>query len=317
MQESRLFKIIYHLLERGQATAPELAKKFEVSVRTIYRDVDALSEAGIPIYTEPGRNGGIRLLENFVLNRAVLSEEEKQEVLASLQSLGATGIKGTDILGKISALFDAEGESWLEVDFSRWGYHQSDNEKFEALKTAVIHRKCVKFAYAGSDGTTMERMVWPLKLSYKSKAWYLKAYCTVRKDFRLFKLSRILSWKVLEESFASCTCPGKTELRFKGYSSEESPPGKYHIEEYPLKEYPAIVLRFPNEVSYRVYDEFDPADVERTEDGGLSVHFRVPVDDWLVGFLLSFGEKVEIVEPVRLKQMLARQAEAIYRKNKP
>ena len=83
------------------------------------------------------------------------------------------------------------------------------------------------------------------------------------------------------------------------------------------KEYPAIVLRFPNEVSYRVYDEFDPADVERTEDGGLSVHFRVPVDDWLVGFLLSFGEKVEIVEPVRLKQMLARQAEAIYRKNKP
>ena len=90
MQESRLFKIIYHLLDKGKATALELAEKFEVSVRTIYRDIDALSEAGIPIYTETGRNGGIHLMDDFVLDKAVLSEEEKQEILLALQSMNIT-----------------------------------------------------------------------------------------------------------------------------------------------------------------------------------------------------------------------------------
>ena len=87
MQESRLFKILYYLLEKGRTTAPELAKRFEVSVRTIYRDMDALSEAGIPVYAESGRNGGICLLDSFVLDKTVLSDNEKQEILASLQSL--------------------------------------------------------------------------------------------------------------------------------------------------------------------------------------------------------------------------------------
>ena len=91
MQGSRLFKIIYYLLNKGQATASELSEKFEVSVRTIYRDIDALSEAGIPVYTEAGRSGGIRLLGDFVLDRAVLSEEEKKEVLSALSSLSVTG----------------------------------------------------------------------------------------------------------------------------------------------------------------------------------------------------------------------------------
>ena len=90
MQESRLFKILYHLLDKGQATAPELAERFEVSVRTIYRDIDALSGAGIPVYTEAGRNGGIHLLNDFVLDKAVLSEAEKQEILAALQSIHTT-----------------------------------------------------------------------------------------------------------------------------------------------------------------------------------------------------------------------------------
>lgn len=90
MQESRLFRIIYYLLEKGQATAPELAERFEVSVRTIYRDIDSLSAAGIPIYAESGRNGGIRLMHGFVLDQTVLSKEEKQEILSALQSINIT-----------------------------------------------------------------------------------------------------------------------------------------------------------------------------------------------------------------------------------
>ena len=117
MQESRLFKIVYHLLDRGQATAPELAEKFEVSVRTIYRDIDALSGAGIPIYTETGRNGGIHLLNEFVLDKAMLSEEEKQEILTALQSMNtAQDMGGSQTLQKLSAVFHLDSENWLEVD---------------------------------------------------------------------------------------------------------------------------------------------------------------------------------------------------------
>lgn len=90
MQESRLFKVVYHLLDKGRATASELAEKFEVSVRTIYRDIDALSGAGIPIYAEAGRNGGIYLMNDFVMDKAVLTEEEKREILTALHSINST-----------------------------------------------------------------------------------------------------------------------------------------------------------------------------------------------------------------------------------
>ena len=87
MKESRLFKIVYYLLDKGRTTAPELAQEFEVSVRTIYRDIDALSESGIPVYAETGRNGGIYLLDNYVLDKALLSDKEKLEILSSLHLL--------------------------------------------------------------------------------------------------------------------------------------------------------------------------------------------------------------------------------------
>lgn len=202
MQESRLFKIVYHLLNKGRATAPELAEKFEVSVRTIYRDMDVLNGAGIPIYTEAGRNGGIYLMNDFVLDRAVLSEEEKQEILTALQSINSTRNRNNhQTLQKLSAIFNISSENWLEVDFSRWGNKGTDNEKFELLKSAVIYQKCVKITYANSCGTINERIVQPLKMSYKSMAWYLKAYCTKEQDYRIFKLTRIIDLEVLTDGF--------------------------------------------------------------------------------------------------------------------
>lgn len=120
MQESRLFRIVYFLLNRGQVTAAELAREFEVSVRTIYRDIDALSGAGIPVYAETGRNGGISLLDNYVLDRTILSEKERQDILAALQSLSAAGNtcdKAT--LDKLSALFRlplTTGMKWISPD---------------------------------------------------------------------------------------------------------------------------------------------------------------------------------------------------------
>ena len=233
MQESRLFQIVYYLLDKGQATAPELAKRFEVSARTIYRDIDALSGAGIPVYAEAGRNGGIRLMSDFVLDQALLSWEEKQEILAALQSINITrNLTESQTLQKLSAMFALPSENWLEVDFSRWGNQGFDKEKFELLKTAVIHRRHVKIRYAGSGGDVGERTVQPYKLVYRAKAWYLKAFCTEKQDMRTFKLNRILELTLLEERFVRRGFPEEPD------DSEE--------------DYPLITLRFPGEMAYRV-----------------------------------------------------------------
>ncbi|MDE6853334.1 MAG: YafY family transcriptional regulator [Lachnospiraceae bacterium] len=296
MQESRLFKIVYHLLDKGQATAPELAEKFEVSVRTIYRDIDALSGAGIPVYAEAGRNGGIYLMNDFVIDKALLSEEEKQEVLTALQSISATkNSSNNQTLQKLSAIFNVSSEDWLEVDFSRWGNRGTDNEKFELLKSAVIYQKCVRISYANSYGITSERIVQPLKMSYKSMSWYLKAYCTVKKDYRIFKLNRIIDLEVLTDSFCKSSFPE---------------------DETTSQTCNRIVLRFPQNMSYRVYDEFDITQVSIKENGDLIVSVEMPKDEWLIGYLLTFGTQVDIIEPAYLKDVVAEQAKKIYEKYK-
>lgn len=297
MQESRLFKIVYHLLDKGQATAPELAEKFEVSVRTIYRDIDALSGAGIPVYAEAGRNGGIYLMNDFVLDQAVLSEEEKQEILTALQSIHSTkSIDSRQTLEKLSAIFNMSSENWLEVDFSRWGNNGTDNEKFELLKSAIIHQKCIKITYANSCGTISERIVQPLKMSYKSMSWYLKAYCTKKQDYRIFKLTRIVDLEILTDSFCKRSFPESDEAMGQTCST--------------------IVLRFPENMSYRVYDEFDKTQVSKKENGDLIVSVEMPEDEWLIGYLLSFGTQVDIIEPAGLRGIVAERAKNIFEKYK-
>lgn len=298
MSDSRLFKILYYLLDRKRATAPELAAEFEVSTRTIYRDVEALSSAGIPIYAETGRNGGIHLLQDYILDRAILSEKEKQEVLTAIQSILATGyIGGKETLTKLSALFNVNTRNWLEVDFSRWGKRAFDNSKFEILKTAVIQCQEIKIVYESTKSERSTRTIQPLKLSYKSKEWYLKAFCMKQQDFRIFKLNRILELELLNNTFIPRPYPEQKNNLQKICSR--------------------IVLLFSKEIAYRVYDEFDETQIEYQKNGDLIACAEMPVNTWLIGYLLSFGAQVEIIEPAYLKAVLAAQAQEIYKKNKP
>lgn len=297
MSDSRLFKILYYLLEKGRATAPELAEKFEVSPRTIYRDAEALSGAGIPVYTEPGRNGGICLLHDFVLDRTILSEKERQEVLTAMQSISATGLSsGKETLTKLAGLFHMDTENWLEIDFSRWGNSSTDNSKFEMLKTAITGHRAIRIIYESTGSGRSQRALWPLKLSYKSKEWYLKAFCLQKQDFRIFKLNRILQLTLLDQTFVPIPYPEQEK------DWPQTPP--------------RIVLGFPKEIAYRVYDEFDPAEIRIQKNGDFLVDTKMPVDSWLVGYLLSFGAQVEIIEPKDLREILAAQALEIYKKNK-
>lgn len=297
VQEGRLFNMVYYLLHRGHASAPELAEKFEVSVRTIYRDIDKLSSAGIPIYAEAGRNGGIFLKQDYVLDRTVFSDSEKEELLMALQSLTATKrLDNTGVLSKLSSLFNLKSSDWVEVDFSRWHEGQIDNTQFEALKSAVIRQHYLMITYVGMNGTCGKRKIAPVKLIYKSKAWYLKAYCQNKKAYRLFKLTRILNISLSGETFSNLP----EEILAK--NAEQS--------------YRTIKLQFPKTMAYRVYDEFNQDDVSLMENGDLFVSTQMPEDTWLVGFLLSFGTEVEIIEPTSLQKIVAEQALKIFEKNK-
>ncbi len=326
MQEGRLFQIIYYILENGKTTIPELAEKLEVSERTVYRDMDALSAAGIPVYMERGRNGGVRLMEGFALSRELFSEQERKELLSALQSLSAAGAYDTALLGKISALFQVSSQEWCEVDFSRWGEQARDNEKFEVLKQAVIYHRAVRMVYVGAGGKEGARTIWPLKLSYRSRAWYLKAWCTKKQDFRLFKLHRILEWELLEEFTPPSNWEGKengagggsTQKKVSVSGTDQKVSQKIGTAlKMPSMEEPSLVqLRFPREMAYRVYDEFEESQVRQEEDGNFLVAVPMPVDDWVISFLLSFGTQVEVVEPAYLRERLADKIMELYEKYK-
>ena len=144
MTTHRLFRILYCLLEKERVTAPELAQKMEVSVRTIYRDIDRLSGAGVPIYCNPGKGGGIFLMNSFVLDKSLLSEAEREDVLLSLQGLEA--LKGeSQALEKLQSLFQASSENWIRVDFTDWRNQKYQADLFDIVKQAIFQKCLISF----------------------------------------------------------------------------------------------------------------------------------------------------------------------------
>lgn len=170
MQINRLFEIVYLLMDKKSMTAAELALHFEVSKRTILRDIEVLTMAGIPIYTTTGRNVGISILDKFKLNKAVISDDEQKHILYALQGVGATGYKDADnILSRLRRLFEKTDKDWIEVDFSRWSGDKTDKFKFDMLKKAIIGEFAISFTYSGSSGCMVDRKVYPLKLVFRTR----------------------------------------------------------------------------------------------------------------------------------------------------
>lgn len=292
---ARQFQMVYLLLEKGRMTAGELAERLEVSQRTVLRDVDALSAAGVPVYTTQGSGGGVALLDGYVLDRAAFSEEEQRQLLLALRSLPAQ--EGEQALTKLSALFRRGREDWFQVNLSRWGAGEADNEKFRFLKGAVLERQTLAFDYASSYGGIRARKVLPARLVFKGQGWYLQAFDLEREDYRTFRLSRILSPSFAGEVFHRRLDP--PDIEFSG----EIPP-LFRVE---------ARLRFAPYMAYRVYDEFDQSCVARQEDGSLLVESVFPEDQWLYGYLLSFGAGVEVLAPDTLRRRLAALGLEIYR----
>ena len=280
MQENRLFKIVYYLLERGKSTAPELAERFEVSIRTIYRDLDAISAAGIPIYAIQGKGGGISLLQNYVLDKSILSDQEKEKILMALQGLIAIEDKKTDeLLSKLGGLFQSKISNWIEVDFSDWVSNTHKQDTFNLIKEAIFNRRIITFSYFGSSGKRSNRTVEPIKLIFKSKDWYLCGYCLLRNDFRYFKLTHIKDIEVLSDTF---THEASSIPQIKAVISNDRTI--------------SVKLKFAPQAAFRVYDEF-PDSITEDSDGNLYVTIDLPDNEVMYSYLFSFGNSVEVIEP--------------------
>ena len=288
MKNGRLFELLYLLMDRRALTAGELARRLEVSERTIYRDVDALSAAGIPVYTQKGQGGGIRLMDQFVLDRALLSRAQQDEILFALQAILATGGPAEEgTLARLSALFHREGGDWLEVDFTDWGSGAAERENFAVVKGAILARHPLSFTYYSSAGACTRRTVEPARLVFKGGCWYLLAFCRTRQDWRSFRLVRLERPRAEEG-----TCPPRPI----------PPPSQFlEPEDAPTV---SLRLRFAPPAAYRVRDTFHPRQVAPQADGTMLVECAFPEDGWLLGFLLSFGSQVEVLAPAYWRDIL-------------
>lgn len=295
VKNDRLFQLLYLLLERGTMTAQALSRALEVSVRTIHRDVETLSLAGVPVYASPGKGGGISLLPGYTFDRGLLSDEEQKQLLFAVQSLRATDQNVEPLLQKMGAAFQKAPCRWIEVDFSRWGMGKTDTERFERLKTAILDRQVLLLTYCGASGQTAQRRVYPLKLIYKDKHWYLQGYCLRAQEYRLFKVGRMLELSTTGETFA------------EGYE-EELPPIEAQGPPFSTEH---LKLKIAGRLAFRVYDEFDRESVSPQPDGSLLVEVDFPLDGWVVGYLFSFGCDIQVLEPDRLRWSLGQYAQKI------
>lgn len=282
MKDNRLFRMLYYILKKGKVTAGELAERFEVSIRTIYRDIDSLSSAGIPIYAIQGKGGGIEIADEFVLSKSLLTEDEKEQIMTALYGLeNVNKSYENELLIKLSALFKIKNTNWIEVDFNSWQNNKIYEKIFNEIKSAILSKNILEFSYFGSNEETY-RKVKPVRLLFKGQDRYLYAFCLLRDDFRYFKLSRIKKLKTLpvifEDDFEDVIL--KKEMRYEN---------TVHIK-----------VKFDRKVAFRVYDELGE-NITEDEDGNLYAEVEIPNDYNLYGYIFSFGENVEVLEPKEIR----------------
>ena len=295
MKDNRLFRILYYILEKEKVTANELADKFEVSIRTIYRDIDSISSVGVPIFTTQGKGGGIKIDNEFILNKSLFDTNEKEQIIAALQGLEKTNeAYKSELITKLSALFKIKNSNWIEIDFTSWESNNTYQDLFNTLKIAIINKNIISFSYNSSKAEKINRRVKPIRLLFKEQDWYLYAFCLLRNDFRYFKLSRIKDLEVLainyEDNFENIVL--KREIKYENTVN--------------------IKLKFNKSVAFRVYDEFKA--IVEDKKGNLYVEMKIPNNYKLYNYIFSFGANVEILEPKEIRNQLKNMINKIAKK---
>lgn len=301
MKIDRLIGILSVLLQEEKVTAPQLAEKFEVSRRTINRDIEELCRAGIPIYTSQGAGGGIGIMEGYRMDRTLLSSKDMQMILAGLRSLDS--VSGSHYYGQLMEKIKSgssdfvSGRDSILIDLSSW-YKESLAPKIELIQDAIEERKLLTFHYYAPAGD-QTREIEPYYLVFKWSSWYVWGWCMERKDFRMFKLNR------MEEIFKTQT----------GFAPRQAPMPDLEIQKiYPGKI--KVKALFQGEVKWRIVEEFGRNCFTEREDGTLLFAADYSDKENLVAWLLTFGDKVKVLEPADVKDELLQIAENVVERYK-
>ena len=286
MKMERLIGILSILLQRDKVTAPELAEQFEVSRRTIQRDIESLCQAGIPIATAQGTGGGISILKGYRVDRTALTTPEMQAILAGLQSLDS--VSGTrryaQLMEKLSA-GSGSRDSHILIDLSSW-YKTSLSPKIEAIHSAIRQHLTIRFTYF-SPRETAVRTIEPYDLVFQWSSWYVWGWCQTRQDLRLFKLNRMTDL-VPGEPFTPRPAPPPD------LSAERIFPAKYQV-----------TVLFDPACRWRLVEEYGPDSFTAQPDGRLRFTWGFPDADSVLSWVLTFGEGAELTEPEELRLRLA------------
>ena len=296
MKIDRLIGILSVLLQEEKVTAPELAERFEVSRRTINRDIDDLLYAGIPIRTSQGVGGGISIAEGYKVDRTILTSKDMQMILAGLRSLDSVSGSSyyVQLMEKIQAGSSEfiSGRDSILIDLSSW-YKNTLAPKISTIQDAIENRHLLEFYYYAPSGEG-KRTIEPYYIVFKWTSWYVYGWCLKRKDYRLFKLNRMDKVKETAERFSVRNVP------VPDLSSE-------------LKFPRNIILKalFEPDMKWRLVEEFGPGCYEKQEDGRLLLIRDYADMDNLTMWMLTFGDKVEVIEPQDLRERLKTMAESM------
>ena len=310
MRIDRLLAITVMLLNRDRISARELADKFEVSIRTVYRDIEAINMAGIPIISYPGNNGGFGIMENYKLDSQLLTLKDMVSILSALKgvNLALEDQELDTAIDKISALVPKDKSDDLKlyleqvvIDIMPWGYGKKQKDKLKVIHRSLVDNKLISFTYRNTRGEKADRTVEPMTLLHKGYGWYLFAFCHLKQDYRLFRLSRITDITESETSFT------RKDVSYKNYVQGD---------ETDIPEIP-VTLKFSPRIRYRVEDYFDADDITYLNDGHLIVKVLFPEDTWVYSTILSYGEDIEVIDPPHIRDIIAKKAEKIVSIYKP
>ncbi len=303
MQIDQLFEFVYILIDKKQVTAKEMSKRFDVSPRTIYRWVEALSVSGIPVYSLKGRGGGIAIAEKFAMDNTVLSEDERLAIVSSVKALESLSGKSSSAVSpekkaadKLSRLV-ANDTDWLEVDFAPWSPEGSEvRNLFGILRDSILKKRQISFDYFTGDGRSEKRTVHPWKLIFRGQSWYLSGWCTSRNASRFFKLTRMRNLVITSKNAGISRTP------------VDSKPAQIPEYSAPLIQIKAKISQ--EKVSY-LMDSFICTEIKPQKNGFVNVIFTAPDSPWLCEILLSFGAQIKILSPAKLKNKISETAEKI------
>lgn len=303
MRLDRLLAITLMLINRKRITAHELAEYFEVSARTIYRDIEAINLAGIPVVSFQGNSGGFGILEGYTVDRQMLTIEDMTAILSALKGINATfeDRKIDTTIEKITSLVPADKsdlfsmhEEQVILDILPWGYGTKQKEKLRMIHRCIKESRIIGFSYRNLKGQVTRRKVEPMSLILKGASWYLYGYCLYREDFRLFRLSRIRDPERQTEPFQ------RREKKYEHYHLDTLSQNQQQLTE--------ILLRFPPEAYSRVEEAFDQEELSKDENGYFLARITWPEDQWVYSWILSFGDEVEVLEPPHIRKIIREKA---------